>query len=169
MPANARAIKRKSELNENINVRAMARADLHAIARVLDDTGLFPAEMLAEMAEPWLAGQAPHHWLVAEREGEVIGFGYCEPERMTIGTFNLLAIAVRPELQGQGVGTAIIAALESRLGQSGGRVLIVETSSLPDYAATRAFYDGLGFAREARIRDFYDTGEDKILFWKQIG
>lgn len=156
-------------LTNDIHVRAMVRADLPAIAQVLDETGLFPADMLADMAEPGLSGGAPHHWLVAEQAGEVIGFGYCEPERLTDGTFNLLAIAVRPNRQGQGAGSTIIAALEARLGRAGGRVLIVETSSLDDYAATRAFYDGLGFTREARIRDFYTEGEDKILFWKRIG
>lgn len=149
-------------------IRALGRGDLAALAPILDATGLFPAEMLADMAEPYLSGAAPHHWLVAEAKGLIAGFAYCEPERMTDGTFNLLAMAVAPALQSQGLGRAIVAALEKRLRGEGGRVLIVETSSLDDYRRTRAFYDREGFTREARIRDFYQAGEDKILFWKAL-
>ncbi|MBX9858170.1 MAG: GNAT family N-acetyltransferase [Sphingomonas sp.] len=152
----------------NLTVRALDRADLPAIAAILDATGLFPSAMLADMAEPYLAGQAPHHWLVIAEGDAVRGFAYAEPERMTEGTVNLLAIAVDPARQNRGIGKALVAALIDRLKAQGNRVLIVETSSLDDYAGTRAFYAGQDFAQEARIRDFYQAGEDKIVFWKQL-
>ena len=120
------------------------------------------------MAEPFLAGESPHHWLVAFEEQRLIGFAYAEPERMTDGTFNLLAIAVDPNSQGSGVGKAIVAALMDLLRSKSGRVLLVETSSLDEFAATRAFYDGQGFTSEARVRDFYSSGEDKLIFWKAL-
>ena len=84
------------------------------------------------------------------------------------GTFNRLAIAVEPTLQGSGIGKAIVAEMMQRLRSQNGRVMLVETSSLEDYAATQAFYDGQGFSREARIRDFYAAGEDKLIFWKSL-
>ena len=71
---------------------------------MLEGTQLFPPQMLAEMAEPYLSQLLPHHWLVASIDGQVVGFAYAEPERMTEGTFNLLAIAVEPSLQGRGIG-----------------------------------------------------------------
>ena len=151
-----------------IAIRDLVRADLPLVAPILDATGLFPSDMLADMAEPWLAGEAPHHWLVAAAGETVLGFAYAEPERMTEGTVNLLAIAVDPARQNGGVGTALVAALASRLVAAGNRVLIVETSSLEGYTATQAFYAALGFTREARIRDFYQDGDDKIVFWKRI-
>lgn len=151
-----------------INVRALVRDDLPAITHVLEGTGLFPADMLAEMAEPFLNGLQPHHWLVAVRDNCVYGFAYCEPERATDGTFNLLAIAVDPAVQGAGLGSALIAALEQQLRVQGARVLIVETSALDDYRSTWAFYRARGFEEEARIRDFYDEGEHKVVFWKHL-
>jgi ribosomal protein S18 acetylase RimI-like enzyme len=124
--------------------------------------------MLEPMAEPYLTQQAPHHWLVACAGERLIAFAYAEPERMTHGTFNLLAIAIDPALQGKGVGRMLVAGLEERLRAAGGRVLLVETSSLDEFAGTREFYAAQAFFQEARIRDFYAEGEDKILFWKRL-
>ena len=120
------------------------------------------------MAEAGLSGSAPHLWLVAQGRGKPVGFAYAEPERMTAGTFNLLAIAVHPSLQGGGIGKKLVRAVEDRLRGQGGRVLLVETSSLDDYAGTRAFYLGLSFSLEAQIRDFYAPGENKIVFLKHL-
>lgn len=153
---------------DKIDVRAMVRDDLSSLVPVLDGTGLFPAHLLADMAEPFLNGSAPHVWLVASLAGRVQGFAYCEPERATDGTFNLLAIAVAPEHQGKGLGSALVATLEARLRADAARVLIVETSALEDYADTWAFYLARGFNEEARIRDFYSEGEHKIVFWKHL-
>ncbi len=87
---------------------------------------------------------------------------------MTDRTFNLLAIAVLPERQSHGAGKLLIRALEQQLSERDGRVLLVETSGLDEYKATRGFYDRQGFTREARIRDFYSEGNDKIVFWKRL-
>ena len=151
-----------------LSVRDLVQEDLPALRAILDDTGLFPSDMLSDMAAPYLAGSAPHLWLVACRAGTPIGFAYCEPERMTDGTFNLLAIAVMTEAQGQGIGAALIEHLERALQRLGARILLVETSSFDEYARTREFYDHRAFTREARIRDFYAVGEDKIVFWKSL-
>lgn len=146
----------------------MSRDDLDAVSVILRQTGLFPAEMLANMAEAGLSGAAPHIWLTACGGKDILGFAYCEPERMTDGTYNLLAVAVEPSRQSAGIGQLIVAAVENAVRASGGRVLLVETSSLPDYERTREFYDQLGFTREAVIRHFYASGEDKIVFWKHL-
>lgn len=49
-----------------------------------------------------------------------------------------------------------------------GRMLIVETSGLPSFSGTRAFYVKCGCEEEGRIRDFYAAGEDKIVFRKVL-
>ena len=153
----------------SISIRRLDRGDLPSLRIILAGTGLFPPDMLDAMAEPYLSGEATHHWLVASDRGPLVaGFAYAEPERMTDGTFNLLAMAVEPAQQGKRLGKALVRGLEDLLREGGGRVLIVETSSLEEYTGTRAFYAGQAFCEEARIRDFYAAGEDKILFWKRL-
>lgn len=151
-----------------IQISALERAHLPALRRILDRVELFPSEMLEQMASPFLDRTAPHHWLVATAGEEVVGFAYTEPERLTDGTFNLLAIATDPDVQQRGVASAMVAALEDELRTQGGRVLLVETSSLEHYAKTRAFYHKRGFIEAASLRDFYTDGEDKIVFWKRL-
>jgi GNAT superfamily N-acetyltransferase len=146
----------------------MSRNDLSAVSSILDQTGLFPSEMLTEMAEPFLSEAEPQIWLTACEGLDVLGFAYCEPERMTDGTYNLLAIAVDPSRQSGGIGQLIVSAVERAVRDIGGRVLLVETSSLPEYERTRSFYGQLGYDREAVVREFYAEGEDKIVFWKHL-
>jgi ribosomal protein S18 acetylase RimI-like enzyme len=77
-------------------------------------------------------------------------------------------IAIAPEFQGKGYGMLLMQQVESTLTTSGQRVLLVETSSLPKYDRTQAFDLKCEYEREARIRDFYTTGEDKIIFRKVL-
>lgn len=58
--------------------------------------------------------------------------------------------------------------IEQILIARGERVLLVETSSLETFAGTRNFYRKCGYDEEARIREFYQTGEDKIVFRKSL-
>ena len=104
-------------------------------------------------------------WLTYEDEGGVFGFCYATPEQLADGTWNMLALGVLPEKQGQGIGKAIVHQLEDDLRSQGQRVLIAETS---DFADTREFYRNTGYTEEARIRDFWAAGDDKIVFWKAL-
>ena len=124
--------------------------------------------MTADIMAPFLAASAPDIWFVGDLDGEVIGFGFCEPERMTEGTWNLLAIGVSPEQQGMGHGAKLMAFLEDVLRRRKARILLVETSGTDAFKLTRQFYLKNGYVQEARIRAFYDAGDDKIVFWKQL-
>jgi len=54
------------------------------------------------------------------------------------------------------------------LKKQGVRVLLVETSGTDDFVRTRSFYEQIGYETEARIRDYYDAGDDKIVFRKAL-
>lgn len=150
-------------------IRPMHAGDLPAMRGLIDATGLFPGEMLDGMAGPFLDGSAPgERWLVAEDRDGIIGIAYAAPERMTSGTWNLYLIAVHPDRQGQGHGAAILAHVERLLATAGERLLLVETSGLPGFEGTRVFYRQCGYGEEARIRDFYQAGEDKVVFRKPL-
>jgi ribosomal protein S18 acetylase RimI-like enzyme len=149
-------------------IRAITPADMPALKGVIDATGLFPSEMLDEMAAPFFGSNAGQEiWLTID-DGGPIAVAYCAPEQLTQGTWNLLLTAVHPDHQGKGRGTALMQHLEQLLQTERQRILLVETSGLPEFERTRAFYKKCGYAEEARIRDFYRAGEDKIVFWKAL-
>ena len=155
-------------MTEPIRIRMLAATDTAGVEHVLETSGLFPPDLLGPMVAPYLDGTAQDIWLVATRANTVVGFAYAAPERMTEGTWNMLAIAVDEVAQGQGIGRQIVAHLEQILLEQKQRLLLVETSGLADFDATRRFYRTLGYAEVARIPDFYQAGEDKQIFCKAL-
>jgi ribosomal protein S18 acetylase RimI-like enzyme len=150
-------------------IRDTRREDLPALIAMIDATELFPGEMLTDMAAPFLdGGEGDGFWLTAVADDSPVGVAYVEPERMTEGTWNFLLIAVHPARQGQGDGRTLLRHVEARLANDGQRLLLVETSGLPAFERTRSFYVSNGYGEEARIRDFYQAGEDKIVFRKVL-
>lgn len=155
-------------MKTNHKTRPATRADLQTIGGIAENTNLFPADMLEGMIAGYLNKRTEDIWFVCTKDEKVISFGFCEPERATSGTWNLLAIGVHPDHQGEGVGASMIAYLEAELRCKKARVLIVETLGTPEFERTRTFYRKLGFVEEARIREFYEPGGDKIVFWKHL-
>lgn len=155
--------------NNASTIRPVSHADQPALGRIISAVELFPAEMLGGMIAPYLDGKgsAGEFWLTDD-DGGPIGVAYCAPERMTDGTWNLLMIAVHPDKQRQGRGAALIAAVERQVAARDGRVVLIETSGLGSFEGQRTLYRRLGYAEEARIRDFYEPGNDKIIFWKAL-
>lgn len=152
-----------------MNIRPTEHDDIPALQKVLDGTGLFPSELLPEMAGATLSDTSSEDvWLTCEKEGTAIGFCYAAPEQLAEGTWNMLAIAVHPSMQGHGAGGAIVKRLEEILRKRGHRVLIADTSGTSAFDETRKFYRKNGYTEEARIRDFWAAGDDKVVFWKSL-
>ena len=87
---------------------------------------------------------------------------------MTDGVWNMLLLAVAPGAQRQGIGARVVRAAEDAMCTLAARLLIVETSGMPAFEQARSFYRALDFVEEARIRDFYRVGEDKVIFRKSL-
>lgn len=154
-------------------IRATEMSDLPAILTLAVASGLFPPEGTVELGEivanSLNGGLGPDHlWFMDEAEGRAMGVAYCAPERLTDGTWNLYMLAIHPEYQRRGRGTALVHHVERELATRGARILLIETSGLGTYERTRAFYGALGYDEEARIRDFYSPGDDKVVFWKSL-
>ncbi len=152
-------------------IRPSTPDDTIALIAIADAFGWKPNELeqLSEMLSDYFSGDSnsDHFWITDDDNGPV-GVAYCEPERMTNRTWNLQLIAIRPDRQGQGRGATLLRYVEQTLTARGGRMLLVETSGLPDFERTRAFYRKCGYEEEARIRDFYAAGDDKVVFRKVL-
>lgn len=149
-------------------VRPLVRDDLGRVGHLVDSNNMFPSEMLGDMTAAYFDGEGDtHRWIVFDQQ-RVDGVAYYVPEQMTDGTWNLLLIAVDPDAHGQGIGSTLLRHVETELAGEDVRILLVETSGVPDFARTRGFYEMLGYDREARIRDYYAAGDDKVIFRKAL-
>ena len=138
-------------------VRRVTSADRSAILDIVEASGQFDAEGLTHVAatlDSSLAGGDEALWLTVE-DGEPVGVAYCAPEPVTQGTWNLLMLWVRQGHEGRGHGLALVEHIERALVDASARLLIVETSGLPEFEGARRFYAKSGFTHEATIADFF--------------
>jgi ribosomal protein S18 acetylase RimI-like enzyme len=156
-------------------VRAAIGDDADVIRRLAVDNGLFAPEdrgEFGEMLTGYLTGSlAQHSWIVLDDAGTVIGAAFYAPEPFRDRVWNLFFIAVDAAQHGAGAGSALVEHVEAKLrsmGEKAARVLIVETLSLDGFEQARRFYSKLGFDEEARVREFYGPGDDKVVFWKGL-
>lgn len=101
-------------------------------------------------------------------DDELVGYACYGPTPGTDRTWDLYWIAVDPSVQGTGGGTTLLSEVERRLRELDARMLVVETSSRPDYAATRAFYARRGYAETARVGNYYAPDDDRIIYTKRL-
>lgn len=153
-------------------MRLATDADFSALSVLVKDVGLFdPSELddVVGMLRSYCKGKSPgEYWAVYEDKGEIVGTGYYVPERMTVGCWNVLFLGVHPTRRGQGIGRAIMQWIEEKLRSKKQRVLLVETQGDESFARQRRFYQSCGFVKEATIREYYDEGFDKVVFWKRL-
>ncbi len=153
-------------------IRKITPEDSEAVISLAVASGLFPAdetEILDEMLADYFGGKADEgHVCVIDEEKEPLGVAYYAPARAANQAWDLTMIAVRSDRQGRGRGPALMRHVENALQASGQRLLLVETSGLPNFDRTREFYRKLGYEEEACIRYFYDAGDDMIVLRKAL-
>jgi ribosomal protein S18 acetylase RimI-like enzyme len=155
-----------------ITISTVTNVDKSAVLHVAESCGLFQVEELGElegMIDAFLAGELEgHQWLALHEDDQIKAAAYYAPETFADGVWNLYFIGVLADQQGKGRGSAILKHVEQELTNEGQRILIIETSGLDGFELTRKFYDQHGYTVEARIRDYYQEGEDKVVFWKKL-
>ena len=112
--------------------------------------------------------QQDYEVIIAEADSRVAGYVLFGAVPLTHGNYDLYWIATDPELHGRRYGRKKMEGTERRLQARGARMLCLETSSQDFYQRTRLFYEQGGYQEEARIRDFYRHGDDRITYVKRF-
>ena len=155
-------------------LRHLNAADRGRIEEITRAVGLFREDEIPVALEVFddaiqHTGVAPADYeaLGADIDGRLAGWICWGPTPCTLGTYDLYWMAVDPALQGGGIGSALIAEMERRLGGQA-RLIVVETAGRPDYAATRRFYEARGYRATATIPEFYGPGDDQVVYLKKV-
>jgi ribosomal protein S18 acetylase RimI-like enzyme len=153
----------------------MAQADHPAIASLIVSAGNFnqaEIDCALELVDIYLTNeqQTDYRILVAQDPASAVQAYACwwGPVPLTRGAFDPYWIATHPDSRGRGYARALMTYVENEALERSGRLLAVETSSRASYAGTVEFYRRLGYAETSRIRDFYDVGDDKLIFVKKL-
>jgi ribosomal protein S18 acetylase RimI-like enzyme len=154
-----------------IDVRPLHAEHRTEVEEIVRATGVFSEIEVAVALEVFDAGaraQIDYELIGAFSASRLLGYACFGPTPATDHTYDLYWIAVRPEAQRTGAGTALMAEVERRLASRAARMVVIETSSREDYAPTREFYNRLGYAEAARLRDFYAAGDDRVVLSKRM-
>lgn len=154
-------------------IRTTLESETDALKEIARSTQVFkPMEIdaLGEVLDDYHAGlhREGHRAVTFEQNGQPIGFAYYAPTAMTDRTWHLYWIFVDRKTHAKGIGTKLLKFAEEEIKQGGGRLFLIETSSLPSYDPTRKFYLKQGYEQAATIRDFYADGDDQVIFRKHL-
>ncbi len=153
-------------------LRHLSAADRGRIEDITRAVGLFRDDEIAVALEVFdeavrEGGSQSYTAVGADVDGRLVGWICWGPTPCTLGTYDLYWMAVEPALQGGGIGSALLVEMERRL-TGVARLIIIETTGRPDYAATRAFYQARGYSPVSTIPDFYAPGDDQVVFVKDV-
>jgi len=149
------------------------KKDIQRIREIMVSTGIFydfETEVAVEMMEERLSrGESTcYHFVFAEVNGITAAYACYGHSDMTKSCFDLYWIATHHDFRRKGIGKKLLDETYRQAKKLGCTMMIAETSSRENYAHTRAFYDSAGYMLEATIRDYYDKGDDKLIYIKRL-
>jgi len=112
-------------------------------------------------------------YLVAEQDGEVVGYAYAGPYRTRAAYANTVenSVYLRPDAIGRGIGRQLLAALIAACEQRGLRQMVAVVGDSANLASI-GLHEALGFRRVGVLRDVgYKHGMwlDSVLLQRRLG
>jgi GNAT superfamily N-acetyltransferase len=117
------------------------------------------------LRDPKVSG---YNFVSAKRDDQVVGYACYGPTALTEGTYDLYWIVAEASAHGQGVGRALFEFVVNEIKKQNGRLLMIWTSSTPDYERARNFYLRVGCRLEVQIKEFYRANDDLCIFSYRI-
>ena len=109
-----------------------------------------------------------YRFVVCEYRSKPVGYTCYGEIPCTKDRFDLYWIVVQHELRGMHIGQKLMSVTEDKVREKGGKKIYIETSSRDLYLGTRKFYERCDYVAEAIFKDFYDDGDDKWVFVKNL-
>jgi ribosomal protein S18 acetylase RimI-like enzyme len=152
-------------------IRPARPADRAALEAAIRSDATFDTDEIAvaiELVDKGIAGDPDYLLRVAEIDGAVRGYVCFGRTPMTAATWDLYWVVVDAATRGQGVARALVAAMEDEIRAGGGGHVRVETSVGDGYGAARRLYERLGYPLAATFADFYEPGDDLLVYYKRV-
>ncbi|MBU0910535.1 MAG: GNAT family N-acetyltransferase, partial [Proteobacteria bacterium] len=140
------------------------RSSLFSLVAGISNFNQEEIELAREVINDALASEKNGYYLLTavDSDGLLLGFICYGPIPISDKRWDLYWIAVDPGQARGGIGSRLLAAMETKLGA--GMRVYVDTSSTPGYAAARSFYERHGYQVAGTFPDFYREGDDKIVY-----
>lgn len=161
-------------MKQEFNIRTEVRTgDAESVREIVESTNFFhnyEVDVAVELVEESLVkGEASgYNFLFAELDGRIIAYSCFGLIPCTASSFDLYWIVVHNGYRKNGIGRKLLALTEDAAARMGASAFYAETSSQPLYEPTRRFYLSNGYLEEARLKDFYNNNDDKLVYSKRL-
>ncbi|MEF2231171.1 MAG: GNAT family N-acetyltransferase [Pseudodesulfovibrio sp.] len=154
-------------------VRGISPEEVEAVLNMAAASGLFTSDALRSAEDmAWDSaygeGGAPHTFILAKTREDgadkTIGFLCFGPIANWPENYELYGIAVVPEYQRLGIGSALVAEMARRIGSEKSRRVFLETGADRAYEGARGFYEANGFDREERFHKHFIPLEGGVVY-----
>ncbi len=160
-------------LPDNLSIRtSVIPSDPEAVDQIVTSSGFFrpdevpvAVELVAEGLEKGRA--SGYEFVFIEVDGRTVAYACFGQIPCTLYSYDLYWIAAHEDFRGKGLGKIVLKEVEKAVANLGGKSIYIETSCLPKYEPTRAFYLNNQYLEKARFEDFYDDGDDKVVYVKK--
>ena len=157
-----------------MKIRSLVLKDRAKLHSMLIDSRAFTSEEIdvaMELIDIVLKYESQKDYKIdcmVDDQDQPLGYICYGPTPITQGTLDLYWILVDPNFQGQGIGSKLLDFLEEVVREKEGRMILADTSTMPQYEKTKNFYLQNGFQEVARVPDYYYPGNDRITFCKRL-
>lgn len=159
---------------KNLTIRfEVIPSDPKAVEDIVSSSGFFrpdeipvAVELVTEHLEK--GAESGYKFIIAEVDGHTVAYACFGLIPCTLHSYDLYWIATHDDYRGQGLGKIVLLEVEKVVAAAGGKTIYVETSYLPKYEPTRAFYLKNNYIEKARFEDFYTDGDDKVVYIKRL-
>lgn len=139
----------------------------------MNETHIAPIAALEKLcfSDPWSENSIAYeltnrlsYWLVAEEDGEVVGY---VGSQSVLGESDMMNVAVHPDYRRKGIAEALVLALSADLKKRDNVCLTLEVRVSNDLAI--ALYEKLGFTQVGRRPNYYrNPKEDALILRKSL-
>lgn len=156
-----------------ITFRDLNENDLKHIKDILTSTSFFTQdeiEIAEDVAKEALTDgkDSGYNFVLAEHENKPVGFACFGLIPGTKESFDFYWVAVHNDSRSKGIGKRLLAECENVIKAQGGKRIYIDTAGKPQYESTRLFYKKCGYIEQAILKDFFEKGDDKVIFMKVL-
>ncbi|MCF8240432.1 MAG: GNAT family N-acetyltransferase [Melioribacteraceae bacterium] len=154
-------------------IRKLQAEDRTQLINIINEIKIFSTEeknIAVELIDEALLYQGEDNYnifVIVDNE-KIVGYHCIGKRSLTDGVYDLYWIVVKESEQGKQIGTKLLNHAEEFVRMNNGRWLLAETSSIESYDKTRNFYFRNNYSVVAQINDFYQLGNNLIVFGKYI-
>jgi ribosomal protein S18 acetylase RimI-like enzyme len=161
-------------MNKELKIRSFVRPDdVNQVREIVSSTNFFhdyEIDVAVELLQENLAKskESGYNFLFVEMDGKTVAYSCFGLIPCTVSSFDLYWIVVHNDYRNLGIGKKLLSLTEQTIIEMGGTVIYAETSSQPSYEPTRKFYLSNKYYEEARLKDYYKKGDDKLVYSKHL-